>query len=834
MISDSFRDPASLPPHLRFLAGGGEATRLILARDWSTHPLGPPEHWPDSLKATLSTVLNSPESMILAWGRDELTFFFNETYFPLLGPRLSWAMGAPFHEVWADAWAQARPIIDDAFAGQSQRFTDLPWKLGTDRGRADTWFTFSYSRILDTNGDVAGLFIFTNETTDRVLADAALRESEERLRLVIEGAKDHVILTMDVGGTITTWSSGAEAILGWSAGEVIGQPFSLLSTSEDRAAGVDVRELTTAARAGSAKDERWHLTRSGGRVFLNGSTHSLPPDAQGQERGFLKIARDETARRHAEQRLARETERQRMSLQQMPGFVGVLAGPTHLYEYVNDAYVAISGQREFIGRTVRDVFPELAGQGFYELLDGVYASGNPFSGRAVPILLAGENGPRSRFIDLLYQPIRSDTGDIVGIFVGGYDVTERVLAEKALEQANSTLEQRVAQALREREKAEEALRQAQKMEAVGQLTGGIAHDFNNMLTGVIGPLDLLQHHLAKGNMDRVQRYIDAAKTSAQRAAGLTQRLLAFSRRQSLDVKPVDVNALVAGMEDLLRRTLGESIGLEVVLHAEAWPVTTDQNQLESALLNLAINSRDAMPEGGRLTIETANTHLDEAYVTRVDDLQAGDFVVICVSDTGTGMSEAVMAKAFDPFFTTKPIGAGTGLGLSMIYGFAKQSGGHVRIYSEVGRGTTVKLYLPRHWGEVVEARKQAIKIQRARQGERVLLVEDDPAVRMLVHDVLTDLGYGVRQAVDGRAALPMLQEMERIDLLITDVGLPGLNGRQLAEIAREKVPGLKVLFITGYAERAAVRGKFLDAGMEMLTKPFAIDVLSAKIREMLE
>ncbi|WP_434384587.1 response regulator [Melittangium boletus] len=703
MISDCFRDPASLPPRLRFLAGGGEATRLILARDWSTHPLGPPQDWPEGLKATLSTVLNSPESMILAWGRDALTFFFNETYFPLLGPRVSWAMGSPFHEVWADAWAQARPIIDDAFAGQSQRFNDLPWKLATDRGAADTWFTFSYSRILDANGDVAGLFIFTNETTARVLAD---------------------------------------------------------------------------------------------------------------------------------RRLVREMERQRLSLQQMPGFVALLAGPTHVYEYVNDAYIAIAGPRQFLGRTVRQVFPELEGQGFYELLDGVYTSGTPFSGQALPIQLAGESAPR--YIDLLYQPLRADSGEVVGIFVGGYDITERVRAQQALAQANSTLEQRIAQALRERQKAEEALRQAQKMEAVGQLTGGIAHDFNNMLTGVLGPLELLQHHLAQGRMDRVPRYIEAARTSAQRAAGLTQRLLAFSRRQSLDVRPVDVNALVAGMEDMLRRTLGESIGLEVVRHADAWPAMTDHNQLESALLNLAINARDAMPGGGRLTIETTNTRLDEAYVQHVDGLQAGDFVVISVSDTGTGMSEDVIAKAFEPFFTTKPIGAGTGLGLSMIYGFARQSGGHVRIYSELGRGTSIKLYLPRHRGQVADEPTQTLEVKKAQPGEHVLLVEDDPAVRMLVHDVLTDLGYGVRQAEDGRAALPLLAEMERIDLLITDVGLPGLNGRQLAEIARQKLPGLKVLFITGYAERAAVRGEFLEAGMEMLTKPFAIDVLSAKIREMIE
>ncbi len=382
-------------------------------------------------------------------------------------------------------------------------------------------------------------------------------------------------------------------------------------------------------------------------------------------------------------------------------------------------------------------------------------------------------------------------------------------------------------------RVEDALRQAQKMEAVGQLTGGIAHDFNNMLTGIIGGLDMVKRHLPDVRHERVDRYIEAATVSANRAAGLTQRLLAFSRRQSLDVKAVDVGGLVDGIEDLLRRTLGENAGLEVRRQAGIWPAHTDANQLESALLNLAINARDAMPEGGLLTIETENAHLDAHYTETIDDLEPGDFVVIGVSDTGTGMSAAVIAKAFDPFFTTKPIGQGTGLGLSMIYGFARQSGGHVRIYSEEGRGTTVKLYLPRFRGgveptaEIVDA-----DLPRA-DGERVLVVEDDPAVRMLIVDVLQGLGYGVLEAADGHAALPFLESERRIDLLVSDVGLPGLNGRQVAEIARQHRPGLKVLFVTGYAEKAAVRGDFLDEGMDMITKPFALDVLANRIRAMI-
>ena len=382
---------------------------------------------------------------------------------------------------------------------------------------------------------------------------------------------------------------------------------------------------------------------------------------------------------------------------------------------------------------------------------------------------------------------------------------------------------------------EDRLRQSQKMEAVGQLTGGIAHDFNNMLTGVIGSLEMLRRGLNEGRTDRVDRYIDAATTSAQRAAGLTHRLLAFSRRQSLDVRTVDVNKVIIGMEDLLRRTLGESVGLELRLSATGWNAVTDANQLESALLNLAINARDAMPDGGMLTIESKNSLLDKSYTRQVEDLEPGEYVAVCVSDNGEGMSPDVVGKAFDPFFTTKPLGQGTGLGLSMIYGFVKQAGGHAKIYSEPGQGTTITLYLPRDPAEAeIEDAIETLDLVRAQEGECVMVVEDDPAVRMLVVDVLESLGYGVIEAADGRQASKLLAARPKIDLLVTDVGLPGLNGRQLADYARQQVPGLKVLFMTGYAEQAAIRSGFLDEGMDMITKPFAIDALSAKIREMIE
>jgi PAS domain S-box-containing protein len=387
----------------------------------------------------------------------------------------------------------------------------------------------------------------------------------------------------------------------------------------------------------------------------------------------------------------------------------------------------------------------------------------------------------------------------------------------------------------EQRELEEAFRQSQKMEAVGQLTGGIAHDFNNLLTGIVGSLDLLSTRLAQGRTDVAERYITAALTSAQRAAALTHRLLAFARRQPLDPRPVDANALVASLEDLVRRTLGETITLETRLTDGLWPTLCDANQLESAILNLAINARDAMPEGGRLTIETRNVELDAVFAAAHGDVAPGPYIRLAVTDTGIGMTPAVIARAFDPFFTTKPLGQGTGLGLSMIYGFARQSDGHAVITSEPGRGTTVSLYLPRHAGPLAEeAPAPATDAPPAAgSGETVLVVEDEPAVRGLIVDVLRDLGYRALEAADGPAGLAALRSARRIDLLVTDVGLPGLNGRQLADAARESRPGLKVLFITGYAENAAMAG-FLAPGMQMITKPFPVDLLARRIRAMIE
>jgi PAS domain S-box-containing protein len=416
------------------------------------------------------------------------------------------------------------------------------------------------------------------------------------------------------------------------------------------------------------------------------------------------------------------------------------------------------------------------------------------------------------------------------------DIEHRRAIEAELRELNDQLEHRVRLATAQREQAEDALRQSQKMEAVGQLTGGIAHDFNNLLTGISGSLQMLENRIAQGRLEAVPRYIDAAQGATKRAAALTQRLLAFSRRQTLDPKPTNLNRLISDMEELIRRTSGPTIDVEVVGAGGLWPILIDQNQLENALLNLCINARDAMPDGGRLTIETANRWLDGKAGTE-HDLPPGQYVALAVSDTGTGMSQETVSRIFEPFFTTKPLGQGTGLGLSMIYGFVRQSNGQIRVYSEAGHGTTMSLYFPRHQGDAPGDATGEPRIAEfeSGSGETVLIVDDEPTLRLLMMDLLQDAGYRVFSAADGPSGLKILQTETRIDLLLTDVGLPGgMNGRQVADAARVLRPSLRVLFITGYAENAVIGNGHLEPGMQVITKPFAMEALATKVREMID
>lgn len=539
--------------------------------------------------------------------------------------------------------------------------------------------------------------------------------------------------------------------------------------------------------------------------------------------------RDRLAELAASREALEESERElRLVADSMPVLIGFVDRDLR-YRFANRAY------RDWFDRDPSEVI----GRHVAEIADAaIMAERRPQMERA----LAGEavrferpwpkaDGTR-RDAEIRYLPRFDAEGRVDGFHVFVADVTDRAIAAEMLERrvAERTAELQTEMASRVR--AEAALRQSHKMEAVGQLTGGIAHDFNNMLTGVIGGLDILRRRIAAGRTDDIDRFMDAATVSAQRAAALTARLLAFSRRQSLDARPIDVIELIASLDSLLQSTSGDQVSLDIV-HAEDLPFAiADANQLENAVLNLAINARDAMPDGGKLTIETNAIELDEGYAAAHPDVAPGRYVVIAVSDTGVGMSPEVLEKVYEPFFTTKPIGQGTGLGLSMVYGFARQSGGQVRIHSREGVGTSVKIFLPAAVSATIEEEVPAAATPTG-QGQSVLIVEDDPSVRLLIADVLAELGYRSVEASEAGEAIRVLASSAQLDMMISDVGLPGMNGRQLAEIAREHRPELPILFVTGYAENAAIRAGFLGTNMGMITKPFALDTLAHKIDEML-
>jgi PAS domain S-box-containing protein len=631
---------------------------------------------------------------------------------------------------------------------------------------------------------------------------------------LIQSVVDYAIYMLDPEGYVMSWNPGAERIKGYSADEIIGQHFSRFYTEEDREAGVPWDALKKAAEAGRFTAEAWRVRKDGTRFWA--AVVIDPIIDGGQLLGFAKVTRDMTEHRNA-QLAALEIERRfRLLVQGVTDYAIFMLDPEGRVTNWNTGAARIKGytEAEIVGehfsrfytqedREVRlpwNALEKARREGRYE------AEG----------WRVRKDGTRF-WASVVVDAIRDANGELIGFAKVTRDLTERREAQLQLEHSR------------------EQLFQAQKMEAVGQLTGGLAHDFNNLLTGISGSLELLRVRLAQGRIGDLDRYITSAQAATSRAAALTHRLLAFARRQTLDPKPTNANKLIAAMVDLIQRTVGPAIKVETVLAIGLWPTLCDPNQLESALLNLCINARDAMPEGGQLTIETANSWIDDRGA-RLRDMQPGQYVAICVTDTGTGMPPDVLARAFDPFYTTKPAGYGTGLGLSMVYGFARQSGGQARLYSEGGKGTTVRLYLPRHGAEPAEEEVQPDleHAPRVAAGETVLVVDDEPTVRMLVTEVLEDLGYSAIEAAESVSALKVLRSDVRIDLLITDVGLPGgMNGRQMADAAREVRPRLRVLFITGYAENAAIGKGPLQPGMHVLSKPFSMDKLASRVKALI-
>jgi len=540
----------------------------------------------------------------------------------------------------------------------------------------------------------------------------------------------------------------------------------------------------------------------------------------GQLAGMFCAVAETTEKVTAERRLAQEAARQQSLFERAPGFITVLSGPQHRFEFVNQAYARLFGDRVFVGHTVREVFPELAGQGFFEWLDTVYQTGERFVAHAAPAVIhrSPASEAEQRFLDFIYEPVLDDRGQVTGIFCEGHDVTKRVAAETELRHLAQTLEQRVVERTAELEQAQEALRQSQKLEAMGQLTGGVAHDFNNLLTPITGTLDLLQRQNIGD--ERTQRQIAGALAAAERAKTLVQRLLAFARRQPLQSAGIDVGKLVRGMADLVASTSGPKIRVEVDVAPEAPFAFADANQLEMAILNLAVNARDAMPDGGQLTIRVRQEFVDAG---RNPDLTAGEYVRIAVSDTGKGMDQKTLARAVEPFFSTKGIGKGTGLGLSMVHGLALQLGGALRLDSRPDLGTTAELWLRAAAGATATARPSE-RADEERRGGAVLLVDDEELVRVSAADMLSDIGYSVIEAASAEMALDLMNDGLKPDILITDHLMAGMNGTDLARAAKARYPGLAVLIVSGYADDVA-----LDPDLPRLTKPFRRDELAAAI-----
>jgi PAS domain S-box-containing protein len=639
---------------------------------------------------------------------------------------------------------------------------------------------------------------------------------ERRFQLLVDAVKNYAIYMLDPHGIVSSWNSGAQRFKGYKAVEIIGQHFSRFYTEEDRQAGVPQQALATAVAEGKYETEGWRVRKDGSRFWASVVIDPIH-DEDGNLFGFAKITRDITERKAAEEALRQSQEQFRLLVQGVTDYAIFMLDPTGHVTNWNSGAQRMKGYAaaEIIGQHFSRFYTDedRAADVPTRALQTAEREGR-FEIEGCRVRKDGSHFWASVVIDAIHD----ENGKLLGFGKVTRDITERRQTQKALEEAR------------------EALFQSQKMEAVGQLTGGVAHDFNNLLQAISGSLEVVEQRLAAGRSD-VTQHMAAARTAMNRATALTQRLLAFARRQPLNPEYTILNALVPGMRDLIQKSVGEAVQVEIRLAQELWPIWADANQVESALLNLAINARDAMPTGGRLTVETSNTHLDAAYVGSEPGVQPGDYVMLAVTDNGTGMSPDVLARAFEPFFTTKPVGQGTGLGLSQLYGFAQQSGGHVRIESELGQGTSVKLYLPRHHGAeetrtVVDAPPEPPP--HAPGPRTILVVEDEAIVRMLLVDGLEEQGYTVLEAENGNVALTIVGSSEQIDLLVTDVGLPGINGRQLAETARLLRPDLKVLFLTGYAYDAAMDKEMLTSKTQLLSKPVAMEVFCAKVHGMLQ
>ncbi|WP_238147257.1 PAS domain-containing protein [Rhizorhabdus dicambivorans] len=808
-----------------FLRGGGAMADAITTADWSASPLGPPANWPAALRAHVSMALGMPLGVLIAWG-PERSVVYNEHARQMLGPRHPAALGTPIDMAFPEI-AGEMPL-DRLLAGDTVVKEARPILFPADGEGTQRWVNLSASALRDDEGDIIGTCFLVRDVTQSVAHRQAAQESERHYRTLFD--------TMDEGFCVIEFIDGPHGPLSDYVHVEANAAYTANAGIPD-VVGKRLRELV------GAEAEDWlkrygEVLRTGEPIrfeqelietgrYLSLAAFRLDPP---ERRQVAVLFQDITARRNAEielRELNRTLEaRVAAALAERKILADIVEGTNAFIQVSDMAFNWLA-----VNRASADEFERIygirprAGDNMLEtlahnpraqaLVRAVWQraiDGEEF----VEVAEFGDEDRERRHYEMRFGILRNTDGSQIGAYQFVYDVTERLREQERLREA------------------EEALRQAQKMEAVGQLTGGLAHDFNNLLAGISGAYEMIGVRLAQGRSAEIEKYLIAGQGAARRAASLTHRLLAFARRQTLAPTPTVINRLLPDLVELVRRTVGPGIQVETIAAAGLWLSLVDANQLENAILNLCINARDAMPDGGRITIETGNKWMDER-TARERGLEPGQYVTVCVSDTGTGIDRDILDRVFDPFFTTKPIGEGTGLGLSMVYGFARQSNGHVRIYSEVGHGTMVCIYLPRHFGEAEEREgRPSGPSTQAHAGETVLVIDDEPTVRMLVADALGDLGYACLEAEDGKAGLKLLESTDRVDLLITDVGLPGgLNGRQVAEAARKLRPGLKILFITGYAENAVLNHGHVEHGMAVLTKPFAIEDLANRVDRML-
>ena len=854
------------------------------------------ESWPATLKSSLALILRSPVPIVTLWGEDGI-MIYNDAYSRFAGGRHPDLFGSKVREGWPEVASFNDNVMKVGLAGETLAYRDFPLTLYRHGGKPEqVWLNLDYSPLLDEDGRPVGVMAIVVEITDKVRVERELDAERKALKRMFDQAPGFIAVASGPQHRFTMANEAYRALIAGrdvvgktvaeALPEVVEQGFVTLldHVYASGEAHVGHRAPVNLQRGPGALTERYldficqPIVADSGEttgIFIQGhdvtEQHKTEEAIRAESRKLDVLNRTGAA-------LAAELDVDKIVQIATDACTEIVEAQfgAFFYNVVNakgESYMlyALSGvSREHFDkfpmpRNTAVFGPTFKGTGvvrsadirqdprygknapYYGMPKGhlpvrsyLAASVTSRSGEVIGGLFFGHEQP-GKFLDEHEELVTGIAGqaamaiDNARLFQSAErEVAERRRAEEALLALNNTLEQRVAEEVHARSKVEEQLRQIQKMEAVGQLTGGIAHDFNNMLAVVMGGLSLLQRRLARGETD-VERFVQGAMDAAQRAATLTQRLLAFSRQQALSPEPLVVNTLVGAMSELLTRTLGEQVRVETVLAAGLWQVKADPAQLENAILNLAVNARDAMPVGGRLTIETQNAFVDDAYA-REYAIEAGQYVLIAVGDTGAGMSAEVIAKAFDPFFTTKGAGKGTGLGLSQVYGFVRQSGGHVKIYSEPGVGTSVKIYLPRLYGEAAatEQAKRLSSVHRGSRSEVVLVVEDDERVRAVSVEALKELGYGVVEAAGPSEALRLLDEGQQVTLLFTDVVMPDMSGRQLADRARVKRPALEVLYTTGYTRNAIVHNGMLDPGTHLLTKPFSIEELAAKVRKILD